>query len=362
MVGAPSSPTTSQFPRPDTAKYWCGSAHPPSAAATSAPSTENTSDPVRKATTASSPGTNPSGQVIAIGPGTKRIVEGDRVAIYHITGCGQCSECVKGYFISCTSPARSAYGWQRDGGHADYLLAEEVSCVRLPDSLTYVDGACVACGFSTAYEALVRLQLSGQDSLLITGLGPVGLAAGLLAKKLGAAPVYGTDPASERAQLAMDLGAVDDILSPDDISGAKAGTIAAAVDCSGSAPGRRTALTSLARWGRLAFVGEGGDISFDVSHEVIHRQITLIGSWVTSVGRMTELLERLDVWKLHPEIVVSDRFDLDHAGSGLRTRRCRQIRESGAHPELIRITLFRGEPRRPPRGRVPPRRRIPCSR
>ena len=260
-------------------------------------------------------GHEPAGQVVAIGPGVKRLGVGARVAVYHISGCGQCSECVKGYFISCTSPLRAAYGWQRDGGHGDYLLAEENTCIPLPDYLTYVDGACVACGFSTAYEALVRLQISGQDSLLITGLGPVGLAAGLLAKKLGAAPVYGTDPAGERAALALELGAVDDVLSPDDLTGAKAGTFTAAVDCSGSGAGRRTALAGLRRWGRMAFVGEGGEMNFDVSHEVIHRQLTLIGSWVTSVGRMRELLDRLVVWELHPEVIVSDRFDLDQAAT-----------------------------------------------
>jgi threonine dehydrogenase-like Zn-dependent dehydrogenase len=210
---------------------------------------------------------------------------------------------------------RAAYGWQRDGGHADYLLAEEVSCVRLPDELTFVDGACVACGFSTAYEALRRLDLGGADSLLVTGLGPVGLAAGLLAKRLGASPVYGTDPASERAQLALDLGAVDGVVAPD-----AAGDlgVSCAVDCSGSLPGRRTALRSLARWGRLAFVGEGGDMTFDVSHEVIHRQLTLVGSWVSSVGRMAELVDRLAVWGLHPEVVVSHRFGLEEAGEAYR--------------------------------------------
>ena len=260
-------------------------------------------------------GHEPAGEVVALGPGVRRLNVGDRVAVYHISGCGQCAECRRGYFISCESPARAAYGWQRDGGHADNLLAEEVTCVRLPDELTFVDGACVACGFSTAYEALRRLDLSGADSLLVTGLGPVGLAAGLLAKELGAVPVYGTDPADERAQLALDLGAVDDVVPAD---AAAALDVSCAVDCSGSLPGRRTALQSLARWGRLAFVGEGGDMTFDVSHEMIHRQLTLVGSWVTSVGRMTELVERLAVWGLHPEVIVTDRFDLTDADVAYR--------------------------------------------
>jgi threonine dehydrogenase-like Zn-dependent dehydrogenase len=260
-------------------------------------------------------GHEPAGVVTALGPGTRRLEVGDRVAVYHISGCGQCAECRRGYFISCESTARAAYGWQRDGGHADYLLAEEATCVRLPDELTFVDGACVACGFSTAYEALRRLDASGADSLLVTGLGPIGLAAGLLAKRLGVAPVYGADPAGERAQLALDTGAVDDVVTPD---AAPALRVSCAVDCSGSLPGRRTALQALARWGRLAFVGEGGEMSFDVSHEVIHRQLTLVGSWVSSVGRMAELVDRLVVWGLHPEVVVTHRFGLEDAAEAYR--------------------------------------------
>lgn len=262
-------------------------------------------------------GHEPAGEVVAVGPGCRRLQTGDRIAVYHISGCGQCAECVRGYMISCTSPLRSAYGWQRDGGHADYLLAEEVTCVRLPEPLTYVDGACVACGFGTAYESLARLGVSGADSVLVTGLGPVGLAAGLLAKRLGAAKVFGTDPADERSRLALELGAVDDVLGPDALTAGQ-GMVTVAVDCSGSAAGRRTALLALQRWGRLAFVGEGGELTFDVSHEVIHRQLTLVGSWVTSLGRMAELLERCVVWDLHPEVIVSDRFGLDQADEAYR--------------------------------------------
>ena len=118
--------------------------------------------------------------------------------LYHISGCGVCNDCREGYMISCTSDIRAAYGWQRDGGHADYLLAEENTCVALPDALSYVDGALVACGFGTVYEALNRVAVSGQDRVLITGMGPVGMAAGLIAKKMGATRVIGADVSQSR--------------------------------------------------------------------------------------------------------------------------------------------------------------------
>ena len=111
--------------------------------------------------------------------------------VYHISGCGVCNDCRRGYMISCTSEKyRRAYGWQRDGGMADYLLAEEKDLIYLPGELTYADGAQVACGFGTVYEGLQKIGISGDDAVLITGLGPVGLAAGALCRKLGAQKNY----------------------------------------------------------------------------------------------------------------------------------------------------------------------------
>ena len=117
-------------------------------------------------------GHEPAGEVVAVGPGAVRLAVGDRVCVYHISGCGQCDSCVRGYQISCSSPRRAAYGWQRDGGHADLILAEERDCIVLPDFVTFLDGACVACGFGTAYEGLLRAQVSGRDALAVVGLGP----------------------------------------------------------------------------------------------------------------------------------------------------------------------------------------------
>nr|MDQ3415639.1 alcohol dehydrogenase catalytic domain-containing protein [Actinomycetota bacterium] len=70
-------------------------------------------------------GHEPCGDVVAVGPGCLRAAVGDRVVVYHISGCGLCDDCRRGYQVGCTSTARRAYGWQRDGGHADLLLAEE---------------------------------------------------------------------------------------------------------------------------------------------------------------------------------------------------------------------------------------------
>jgi threonine dehydrogenase-like Zn-dependent dehydrogenase len=264
-------------------------------------------------------GHEPCGDIVAVGPGCRRFGVGDRVVIYHIAGCGVCEDCRRGYLISCTSDFRAAYGWQRDGGHADYLLAEETTCLALPDELSYLDGACAACGLGTAFEALTRLGVSGRDAVVVTGLGPVGLGAGLLARALGATTVIGVDTVPERRDLARKIDAADHVVPADEHTAAAVRDLTgghgaeASIDCSGSAAGRRTALAATRRFGRGAFVGEGGRLEIDVSPEMIHRQLTVYGSWVTSVGRTAELLELMARWDLHPDRMVTHTFALDDA-------------------------------------------------
>ena len=264
-------------------------------------------------------GHEPCGEIVAAGADCRRFGVGDRVALYHIAGCGLCRDCRSGYMISCTSPRRAAYGWQRDGGHADFLLAEESTCVALPDQLSWVDGACVACGFGTAYEALRRAGVSGRDAVLVVGLGPVGLAAGQLAKAQGATVVIGTDPVASRGELALELGVIDVAVAAgegaaEQVRAATGGHgCEVTVDCSGSAGGRSLALAGARRWGRCVLVGEGNRLEVDASPAIIHRQLTVHGSWVTSIGHMEELMELLVRWDLHPDLTVTDHFPLDQA-------------------------------------------------
>ncbi|MGA3097850.1 MAG: zinc-binding dehydrogenase, partial [Bryobacteraceae bacterium] len=266
-------------------------------------------------------GHEPAGQIVKSGPGCRRFGPGDRVIVYHISGCGLCNDCRRGYMISCTSEKyRRAYGWQRDGGMADYLLVEEKDLIHLPDELTYSDGAQVACGFGTVYEGLQKIGISGDDAVLITGLGPVGLATGALCRKLGARKIIGIDVIEERMKLALDLGVCDEALpsGPDNVSEVRRLTggagVERAVDCSANDTARNTAIRATRKWGRIVFLGEGGRVEFNPSPDIIHDQKTIYGSWVTSTWLMEELVERLVAWNLHPADLVTHRFPLERAG------------------------------------------------
>jgi threonine dehydrogenase-like Zn-dependent dehydrogenase len=110
----------------------------------------------------------------------------------------------------------------------------------------------VACGFGTVYEGLEKIGISGNHAVLITGLGPVGLATGALCRKLGAHKIIGIDVLKERMQLALDLRLCDEVLAsgPDNVAEVRRLTrgmgVERAVDCSANDQARATAIRATA--------------------------------------------------------------------------------------------------------------------
>ena len=86
-----------------------------------------------------------------------------------------------------------------------------------------------------------------------------------------------------------------------------------AIDCSGHTAGRQLCVRATRKWGKIALVGEGGTMELNPSPDLIHDQKTICGSWVTSIWKMEELVERLVRWGIHPEKLVTHRFTLDRA-------------------------------------------------
>lgn len=279
-------------------------------------------------------GHEPCGIIVKAGPGLRRFHVGDRVIVYHISGCGVCYDCRRGYYIQCKSPFHRAYGWQRNGGMAPYILCEEKDLIFLPDELSYKDGAQVACGFGTVFEAIEKIGVAGNTSVLVTGLGPVGMAALMMARAMGAPKLIGVEINSYRLELAKRLGLADVVLefnenTMDRILEETGGVgVERAIDCSAADEARQLAIRATRDWGKIAFVGEGGTCSFTPSPDILHGQKTIYGSWVTSLWRMEELVENLVRWGIHPDRLITHEFPLERAGEAyalMNSRNCGKI-------------------------------------
>ena len=159
-------------------------------------------------------GHEPCGVVVAVGRSVdaREAQIGQRVMVHHYQGCTQCNHCRSGWQQLCQEVPVKVYGNNAHGGHAQYLKVPANTLVALPDALSFSAGAAIACGSGTAYSALRRMNLSGNDTIAIFGQGPVGLAA-THAKAMGAR-VIALDISQQRLDRAKAFGA-DEVVNPD---------------------------------------------------------------------------------------------------------------------------------------------------
>src|SRR2546428_2093807 len=232
------------------------------------------------------------GVVAVRGPGVseREAPIGQRVMDHHYAGCGVCKHCRLGWSQLCREGI-VVYGVTANGGHAQYLKVPARTLVPLPDELSFVEGAAVSCGTGTAYAALRRMQLAGGSTLAVFGQGPVGLSATVLGAKMGAR-VIAVETNAQRRLLARQFGADEAIDASDAEKVLKEMTRGEgadlALDCTGIAAARLAAVRSAKTWGTVCFVGEGGDVTLDVSRDLLRKQLTVIGSWTFSATGQAE--------------------------------------------------------------------------
>ncbi len=228
-------------------------------------------------------GHEPCGLVVKVGPGVSNFYPGDRVAVNHTLGCNHCEFCLEGETVLCSKNkgiASAGYG-----GDAEYSLMPAKNCFHLPKELSFIEGTFIGCTGATVYNALRKLNPSGRDKIVIFGMGPVGLAAVLVARALGAS-VFGIDVIDERLEMAKEIGATDVINANDTdlvkvIKSLTHGLGADSVlETSGSSAAQSLAIDLLRPQGKVVFIGlSKGEKSIN-PEQFIHKQATLIGSKV----------------------------------------------------------------------------------
>ena len=256
-----------------------------------------------------------------MGEGVTLVKPGDRVVVYHRRGCGKCDRCRRGNLGACYH--RRSHGAGCDGADGDYLVTDDRNCLPLPDDMSFVAGAIVACNAGTAYEAVKKTGVAGGQTLTVFGLGPVGLCVLLCARGFGAR-VIGVDVSPGRLELASKLGASDVV----DAGGAdvparireltRGHGADAAVDTSGSAAAHQAMVAALAYRGRASVVGFGSvGPSVNLSG-LIDRELTIQGSSIFEVGDYWEICGFLRRQKIDLESIVTHRLPIADAPEAFR--------------------------------------------
>ena len=266
-------------------------------------------------------GHEPCGVVVAVGSGVsdKQARVGMRVMQHHYRGCGACPHCSTGWMQLCVEGVAEVYGITSHGAHARYMLCPARTLVPLPDELSFSTGAAIACGTGTAWGALKRLGLQGDHTIAIFGQGPVGLSATQLATSMGAR-VIALDTSPERLQRARELGAqvlINPATTDNVVAAIKDATHGLgahlSLDASSAPSARRQAVQCVRTWGKACFVGEGSDVTLDVSNDMLRRQVTIIGSWTFSTVGQAECASFIADRKVDVDQLFTHTWRLDQA-------------------------------------------------
>jgi threonine dehydrogenase-like Zn-dependent dehydrogenase len=247
---------------------------------------------------------------------------GARVMVHHYSGCGTCRHCQTGWTQMCSSGS-TVYGITGHGAHAPYMKVPATTLVALPDELSFATGAAISCGTGTAYQALRRMNLAGGDTIAVVGQGPVGLSATQLATAMGAR-VIALDISAERLARAKKFGAeaLVDPKADDPVTAIRELTHGAGadmtLDTSGTPDGRLIAVGGARAWGTAGFVGEGGDVTIDVSPQMLRKQLTIIGSWTFSTVVQADCARFIADRKIEVEHLFTHRWQLAQADEAYR--------------------------------------------
>lgn len=265
-------------------------------------------------------GHEPAGVIHAVGgavlPTQAKL--GDRVMVHHYDGCRTCRYCRSGWTQLCATSKVIYGGPNGHGGHANYMLVPAHTVIKLPDALSFKAGAAISCGAGTAYGAVKRVDLCGDDTVAIFGQGAVGLSATLFAKEFGAR-VIALDVSDHRLESAKAFGA-DHVINPtkeDAVQAIRALTIDGegadkSLECSGNQGARRQAVECVRRWGTACMVGAYGDITFS-TQDIIQQQKTVLGSLTFSKNQMEDLAHYVAERGIDLDRLFTHEFRLDQA-------------------------------------------------
>lgn len=245
------------------------------------------------------PGHEWSGEIVATGGAVTGFAPGDRVV----------GECVIG---------EDHFGFSISGAAAEYFVVKPAWLHKLPDALSFTDGALVE-PFSCGYHALMRAgNVNASDIVVVFGAGPIGLGVTACAAALGARTIT-VEPSASRAKAAAALGAevtIDPAVAPvaeqvRALTGGQGGTVV--VEATGRPAVMADALEAAAHRARLAYVGIDVGASAPARLGLIQSKELSITGVIGSPGVWPQTLRFLARSGLDLGHLVTARFPVEDA-------------------------------------------------
>jgi propanol-preferring alcohol dehydrogenase len=273
-----------------------------------------------------------SAGVVLDAPQGGPVQAGDRVAVYNFVGCGRCISCRTGRDSLCTDPV-GQLGFSLNGGFADVVRAPAGNLIPLPEPVSFETAAVLACSGMSVVHASRLAGIGLGHTVVVNGIGGVGLMAVQVAVAAGARAIAVADSA-EKAALAAGLGAAATVVLeggdgydglPDRIRELTGGTGADHfVELVGTEQTFAAGIRSLGRGGKLVIIGYTGEHLNIHPIELILSEIQVVTSVAASRRDLETAIRLAADGRL--EVTIDTRYPLAEIGTALDRLRARQVR------------------------------------
>lgn len=264
---------------------------------------------------------------------------GDQVCVHYVISCGKCGYCASGMENYCEK--YQMIGKDVDGGFAEFVRVPSQNVLRTPRSLPTEQAAILGCAVSTAFHALRRGRVKEGETVLVNGMGGLGLHAVQLASKVfSAGQVIAVDISDGKLELAKRFGADSLVNAMDEeperrIRELTEGRFA---DIALDFVGRRETVENLLSWvgkgGRLVVVGISSEsVTFSPYTALIGKEVELVGVNDHLKSELAELIRLAEAGTLQLSGSVTQRLRLEEVNEGMK-----MLREQTGNPIRIVVT------------------------
>lgn len=275
-----------------------------------------------------------SGQVEAVGDACDKGWLDRRVGIFPLIPCKKCGPCQKKRYEMCQN--YSYLGSRRDGGFAEYAAVPEWNLINLPDNVSYTQAAMVE-PMAVAMHAMRRVEPKMHDTVLVMGLGTIGLLLTMFLQEAGIKNILVVGNKDFQQENAMKLGIPaanycdsriwdikDWVLKTTEQKG-----VDVFFECIGKEMSYQLAIELTAAAGRVCLVGNPySDMSLDKKTywQILKHQLTVTGTWNSSFTWDADddwhlVIELLTRGRIHPEELVTHKYSLDEIIKGFEIMR-----------------------------------------
>lgn len=271
------------------------------------------------------PGHEFAGHVADVGPGVTGISEGDYVGVNPNVSCARCTWCRRGATNLCAE--LEPVGVAIDGSCAERVAVPRSTVFSLDSSIPHAAAPLIE-PFACVLHALERVPDWSEQELVIFGAGSIGLMAIILARAESAADVRIVEPNAARRAAAVELGALEAVASPDELT---RDVFDLALDASGHPVAIAQAIDALGPRGRLVQMGVASPAATVdlLPYDVFAKELSIIGS-NSLAEKYGDAAERMV--DLHGELssLITSTFSLEEYGEALA---------AATSPEQIKVQV-----------------------